>query len=174
LRGALSLHLLGILHAHDGRYEEAEAAFLRAVEADPEMAGSYVDLGLVYACRREYARMTEALRRAVDTGTGGVRAYLGGRPLGDITPGAAEVVHRGGSGSGAGGGEDAMVLVATAMSHLAEGRDAEAAAVLEPMLEQQPGCPPAAAAALLALSYLLLGEEVEATGEGIRRGAAIT
>lgn len=68
LKGALSLHLQGILHGYEGRCEEAEAAFLQAVEAEPEMVGSYVELGLVYACRKEYARMVEALRRAVDVG----------------------------------------------------------------------------------------------------------
>jgi hypothetical protein len=92
--GPLGLHLLGILCAHEGRYEEAEAAFLRAVEADAELAGSYVELGFVYACRSKYVRMVEALRRAVGVGAGGVRAYLGGHPLGEITTGpAAEVVE---------------------------------------------------------------------------------
>jgi tetratricopeptide (TPR) repeat protein len=62
---SLSLHLLGILRAHEGRYEEAGEAFLRAVEAEPEMVGSYVELGLVYACRGEYEKMIEALRQAV-------------------------------------------------------------------------------------------------------------
>jgi tetratricopeptide (TPR) repeat protein len=80
---ALSQHLLGILYAHEGRYEEAASAFLRAVEVDPEMAGSFVELGLVYARRGDYPKMTEALTRAVEIGTGGVRAYLGERPLGD-------------------------------------------------------------------------------------------
>jgi tetratricopeptide (TPR) repeat protein len=51
---ALRLHLLGILRAHEGRYEEAEAAFRKAVEAGPEMVGSYVELRLVYACRGDY------------------------------------------------------------------------------------------------------------------------
>jgi tetratricopeptide (TPR) repeat protein len=171
LRGALSLHLLGILCAHEGRYEEAEAAFLRAVEANPEMACSYVELGLVYACRGEYARMLAALRRAVVVGAGGVRAYLGERPLGDITPGPAAEVGGGSSDAGVDERVDALALVALAVSHLAEGRDPEAAAVLEPMLERRPDGSPAAA--LLALSYLLPGEEVEATAGGIRRGAAI-
>jgi hypothetical protein len=71
----LALHLLGILRAHEGRYEEAGEAFLRAINADPEMVGSYVELGLVYACRGEYGKMIEALRQAVEVGPGGVRAY---------------------------------------------------------------------------------------------------
>jgi tetratricopeptide (TPR) repeat protein len=86
LKGALSLHLLGILHAYEGRYDEAEAAFLQVVEAEPEMAGSYVGLGLVYACRKEYSRMVEALRRALNVEAGGVRAYLGELPLGAVPP----------------------------------------------------------------------------------------
>lgn len=46
LAGALALHLLGILRVYGGRYEEAEEAFLRATETEPELAGSYVELGL--------------------------------------------------------------------------------------------------------------------------------
>jgi tetratricopeptide (TPR) repeat protein len=53
ISSALSEHLYGILCAHEGRYDEAEEAFLSAVEAEPELAGSYVELGLVYACRGE-------------------------------------------------------------------------------------------------------------------------
>lgn len=82
----LALHLLGILCAHEGRYYEAEDAFLRAVNVDPEMAGTYVELGLVYACCGEYGKMLGALARAVEDLPGGVRAYLRERPLGDLTP----------------------------------------------------------------------------------------
>lgn len=80
----LALHLLGILRAHEGRYDEAEEAFLGAVEAEFEMVGSYVELGLVYACHGEYRRMTEALRQSVEAGPSGVRAYFGRQPLGDL------------------------------------------------------------------------------------------
>jgi tetratricopeptide (TPR) repeat protein len=171
LTSALSLHLRGILHAHEGRYEEAEAAFLGAVQADPEMAGSYVELGMVYACRKQYSMMVEALWQAVGISPSAVRAYLGERPLGDIAPEPATDARRSASGAVAGEGEDALSLIALAMSHLAAGRDDRAAGVLEPMLERQPGCPPEAVA-LLALSCLLRGESVEVTGEGIRRGMA--
>jgi tetratricopeptide (TPR) repeat protein len=81
--GPLALHLLGILYAHEERYEEAEEALLGVVEAEPEMAGSYVELGLVYVRRGEYGKMAEALRKAVEVGGGGVRAYLGEQPLRD-------------------------------------------------------------------------------------------
>jgi tetratricopeptide (TPR) repeat protein len=171
LTGALSLHLLGILHAHEGRYEEAAEAFLRAVEANAEMACSYVELGLVYACRGGYARMLEALRRAVGVGAGGVRAYLGERPLGDIAPEPATDARRSASRDDVGEGEDAPSLIALAISHLAAGRDNQAAAIPELMLGRRPKYPPAAVA-LLALSYLLRGESVEVTGEGIRHGMA--
>lgn len=165
----LALHLLGILCAHKGRYDEAEEAFLRAVEADPEMAGSYVELGLVYACRGEYPKMVEALRQAVDIGPGGVRAYLGERPLGDVTatraPGTPE------RASAAARGESVVVhsLLASAMSCLSEGRDMEAAAMLERALEDKPDSPPAVMA-LLALAYLLRGESMEVNDAGVRRG----
>jgi tetratricopeptide (TPR) repeat protein len=155
----LALHLLGILCAHEGRYDEAEEAFLRAVEADPEMAGSYVELGLVYACRGEYPKMVEALRQAVVIGTGGVRAYLGERPLGDITATRAQGTP---GRASAAEGESVVVhsLLASAMSCLSEGRDTEAAAMLERELEDKPDSPPAVMA-LLTLANLLRGESVE-------------
>jgi len=53
VRGALSLHLTGILRADEGQYEEAAEAFLRAAEAEPQTAGSYVKPGVVYARRGE-------------------------------------------------------------------------------------------------------------------------
>lgn len=53
MRGALSLHLLGILRVHEGRYEEAAESLLRMAEAEPQTAGSYVEPSLVYARRGE-------------------------------------------------------------------------------------------------------------------------
>lgn len=134
----LALHLLGILCAHEGRYYEAEDAFLRAVEAEPEMVGSYVELGLVYACRGEYGNMGEALRQAVEVGPGGVRAYLDERPLGDFTAARAPGEPDHALADAGGDGESAHLPLASAMSLLAGGRDGEAAAVLEQTLEGKP------------------------------------
>ena len=160
--GPLALHLWGIVCAHEGRYYEAEGAFLSAIEVDPQMAGSYVELGLVYACRGEYPKMVETLRRAVGVGAGGVRAYLGERPLGDVPTDATASLKADGEG---------VPSLVTALSYLAEGRDEEAAGMLEQVLEGQPVSPPAAVM-LLTLAYLLRGEGVEADDAGIRRVAA--
>lgn len=168
--GALGRHLLGILHAHEGRYEEAIEAFRRAIELDPEMVGSYVELGLVYACRGEYPKMVEALRQAVEAGAGGVRAYLGRQPLGDVA-GAPEPGSYGHTQQGGEGQSDAVTSLVSAMSYLAEGRDDEAAGMLEQSLGGEPFGPPPLVA-LLALTYLLRGEGVEADEAGIRRAAA--
>jgi tetratricopeptide (TPR) repeat protein len=165
----LALHLLGILCAHEGRYDEAEEAFLGAVGADPEMAGSYVELGLVYACRGEYPKMVEAIRQAVEAGSGGVRAYLGGQPLGDVA-GAPKPGSYGHTGQGGGGKSDVVTPLVTVMSYLAEGHDEEAARMLEQALEGKLTGPPPLVA-LLALTYLLRGEGVEADEAGIRRVA---
>lgn len=170
LAGALTLHLLGIFHAHEGRYEEAAGAFQRAIEAEPQMAGSYVELGLVYACRGDYARMVEALRRAVGIGSGGVRAYLGERPLGDISTGLSPQMSGHGSPPDRAGLADGPSVVAAAISHLAAGRDEEAARELEQASIQESGSAPATA--MLALSYLLRGESVEADDNGVRRVSA--
>lgn len=166
---ALSQHLLGILYAHEGRYEEAEGAFLRAAEEEPEMAGSYVELGLVYARRSDYPEMVEALTMAVEIGAGGVRAYLGERPLGDVPAAPAPDVHVRASTDPE--GEAVPAVIASAMMYLALGRDEEAAVILERELVKKPGCPPAVMA-LLALAYLLRGEGVEADEGGIRRAPA--
>jgi tetratricopeptide (TPR) repeat protein len=166
--GPLALHLLGILCAHEGRYYEAEDAFLRALEVGPEMVGSYMELGLVYAGRVEYGKMVEALRQAVEVCPGGVRAYLDERPLGDLTAARAPGEPEYASADARGGSESAHPPIASAMSLLAEGRDGEAAAVLEQALDAEPEAPPAVAA-LLALTYLLRGERVEADDIGVRR-----
>ena len=168
--GPLALHLLGILRAHEGRYDEAEEALLAAVEAEPEMVGSYVELGLVYACCGEYGKMVEVLRQAVEAGSGGVRAYLGSRPLGDLA-GAPETGTSGHTRRGGGGQSDDVTPLVAAMSSLAEGRDEEAARLLERALEGKPASPPPLVA-LLALTYLLRGEGVEPDAAGIRRVAA--
>lgn len=165
---ALSQHLLGILYAHEGRYEAAAGAFLRAVEKEPEMAGSFVELGLVYARRGDYPKMTEALTRAVEIGAGGVRAYLSERLLGD-----APVAPAPGLGMRASTdpeGDAAPAVIDLVMAHLALGRDEEAAVILERELDKKPGRLPAVVA-LLALTYLLRGEGVEADEAGIRRAA---
>lgn len=170
----LALHLWGILCAHEGQYKEAEKeaeeAFLGAVKAYPEMAGSYVELGLVYACRGEYTKMVEALRRAVEVGSGGVKAYLGSQPLGDVVgkpePGSYRHTRQDGEGK-----SDVVTLLVAAMSYLAAERDEEAASMLEQALAGKPFGPPPLVA-LLALTCLLRGESVEADEAGIRRAAA--
>jgi tetratricopeptide (TPR) repeat protein len=168
LERALRQHLWGILHAHEGRYEEAGEAFLRAVEIEPGMVGSYVELGLVYACRKEYAGMVEALRRAVVTGAGGVRSYLGERPLGDIPTEPSPGLHRSAEAGAENERESVLPLLASAMSLLAAGRYEMAEREMEQAGAQKLGSPPVAVA-LLTLSYLLRGERVEADDSGIRR-----
>jgi tetratricopeptide (TPR) repeat protein len=166
---ALSQHLLGILYAHEGRYEEATGAFLRAVEEEPEMAGSFVELGLIYARHGDYPKMTEALTRAVEIGAGGVRAYLGERPLGDAPHAPAPDVGLRATIDPEGGA--VLAVITSVMAHLALGHDEEAVVILEHELDNKPGLSPAVVA-LLALTYLLRGEGVEADDAGIRRAAA--
>lgn len=172
---ALGLHLLGILHAHEGSYEKAEAAFRAAVEVDPEMVGSYVELGLVYACRGDYRRMLNALRRAVAVGPGTVRAYLGKQPLGNLP---AEG-HGGEQGQAADGKEAhspaALSAIALAMSDMAAGRDDEAVGRLE-LVPVGRGRETPPVVTLLTLAYLLRGDRLVADGEGIssRAGAPVS
>lgn len=161
--GPLALHLLGILRAHEGRYDEAEEALLGAVKAGPEMAGSYVELGLVYACRGEYVKMAEALGKAVEVGGGGARAYLGEQPLGDAPD---TLMNTAASGHA----EPAHSAAAAAITYLAQGRDREAAAMLKEGLRAREERPPVLVT-LLALTYLLSGEAVDVDEDGSVRTA---
>lgn len=167
----LALHLLCIFYAHEGRYEKAEGAFLRVIAADPEMVGSYVELGLVHACRGEYPKMVEALRRAVSVGPGGVRAYLGERPFGDLGAAGAPETRGQAAPEAEGDAGDVSSILTSATAYMARGRDDEAVVMLERALEGKAENLPALVA-LLALAYLLRGEGVEADGAGIRRAAA--
>lgn len=167
---ALGLHLLGILHAHEGRYGEAEAAFRKAVEADPEMVGSYVELGLVHVCQGDNRRMLDALRRAVGVGPGAVRAYLGEQPLGDLRAEPHE-----GEPCGAAGNEAqspaTLSAIALAMSDMAAGRDDEAVGRLELVpVGMERGTPPVVT--LLTLAYLLRGDRLVADEDCISRAGA--
>jgi hypothetical protein len=114
--------------------------------------------------------MVEALRRAVATSGAGVRAYLGERPLGDVPPGRMSGAPRRAPEGAVGGREATALLLDSAVSHLAAGRDGEAARVLELIVGQLEVTP--AALALLALCYLLRGEQVDIGDEGVRRGVA--
>ncbi len=165
---ALGQHLLGILRAHEGRYGEAEAAFRAAVEANPEMVGSYIELGLVHACQGDYRRMLDSLRRAVGVGPGAVRGYLGQQPLGDLR---AEP-HGGEPGGAAGGNEAespaALPDIAMAMTDMAAGRDDEAVWRLElSPVGRGRETPPVVT--LLTLAYLLRGDRLVADEDRIRR-----
>lgn len=123
------------------------------------MVGLYVELRPVYACLGRPRKMTEALRRAVAVGLGGVRAYLGDWPLGNIYVDAAASTKDSGN---------VLPALLTATAHLAHGCDAEAAGMLEQSLENHRSSPPLFVS-LLALTYLLQGDGVEANGAGVRR-----
>ncbi len=165
---ALGLHLPGILRAHEGRYGEAEAAFRKAVEVDPEMVGSYVELGLVHVCRGDHRRMLDSLRRAIGVGPGAVRGYLGQQPLGDLR---AEP-HGGEPGATAGGNEAqspaALPDIAMAMTDMAAGRDDEAVWRLE-LVPEGRGRETPPVVTLLTLAYLLRGDRLVADEDCISR-----
>ncbi len=170
---ALGLHLPGILHAHEGRYGEAEAAFRKAVEVDPEMVGSYVELGLVHVCQVDYRRMLDSLRRAVGVRPGAVRAYLDKQPSGDLR---AEP-HGGEPGPAAGGNESespaALSAMTLAMTDVAAGRDDEAVGRLE-LVPVGRGRETPPVVTLLTLAYLLWGDRLVADEDCISRERAPT
>jgi tetratricopeptide (TPR) repeat protein len=63
---AWSLNGLGIVYRAQGRYEEAIAAFQRAIDLDPEDAAPHNGLGNVYADLGRYEEAIAAFQRAID------------------------------------------------------------------------------------------------------------
>jgi Flp pilus assembly protein TadD len=56
---------MGILHAAAGRDEEAEAAFLRAIEVSPQHAVAHAELGIVLRRQGRFAAADAAYREAL-------------------------------------------------------------------------------------------------------------
>ena len=56
---------VGILHAAAGRDEEAEAAFLRAIEVSPQQAVAHAELGIVLRRQGRFAAADAAYREAL-------------------------------------------------------------------------------------------------------------
>ncbi len=54
MRESFRHFLWGVFYAWEGRFEEAVGALRNAIEADPEVVGPYVELGMVYACLGRY------------------------------------------------------------------------------------------------------------------------
>ena len=71
------LRISGLLDADAGQYENAEAAYLRAVELDPENADAYRRLGLAYDHSDASDKALAALRRAVELAPQYYQNHLG-------------------------------------------------------------------------------------------------
>lgn len=161
MRECFGHFLWGLLYAWEGRFEEAAEALRGAIDADPEVVGSYVELGMVYACLGRYGEMVGVLRQAAGVGPSAVRAYLGEGPqLGARRHHPASVE---------GAKETASRIVMTAASLIASGWDREAAGRLEMAVQIDRSNGPAVM--LLAIAYLLLGEDAaEAGRKSVFRG----
>ncbi|HEX8117686.1 MAG TPA: tetratricopeptide repeat protein, partial [Pyrinomonadaceae bacterium] len=62
---ATALNLLGALRAKQGRLEEAEALFTRAVRGDASLAGAHMNLAHLYLLRREPEKSAAQLREVL-------------------------------------------------------------------------------------------------------------
>jgi Flp pilus assembly protein TadD len=62
---ATALNLLGALRAKQGRLEEAEALFARAVRSDAGLAGAHMNLAHLYLLRREPEKSAAQLREVL-------------------------------------------------------------------------------------------------------------
>jgi tetratricopeptide (TPR) repeat protein len=62
---ATALNLLGALRAKQGRLEEAEALFTRAVRSDAGLAGAHMNLAHLYLLRREPEKSVAQLREVL-------------------------------------------------------------------------------------------------------------
>jgi Tfp pilus assembly protein PilF len=59
-------NIAGLLHSYEGRFEQAEAAYLRSIEIRPRNGGAYRRLGMAYLERNDDPKALAALRRAVE------------------------------------------------------------------------------------------------------------
>src|ERR1044071_6275982 len=62
---ATALNLLGALRAKQGRLDEAEALFTRAVRSDAGLAGAHMNLAHLYLLRREPEKSAAQLREVL-------------------------------------------------------------------------------------------------------------
>jgi Flp pilus assembly protein TadD len=63
--GAAALNLLGALRAKQGRLDEAEALFTRAVRSDNRLTGAHMNLAYLYLLKREPEKSAAALREVL-------------------------------------------------------------------------------------------------------------
>jgi protein O-GlcNAc transferase len=62
---AAALNLLGAIRAQQGRLDEAEALFARAVRSDHRLTGAHMNLAYLYLLRREPEKTAAALREVL-------------------------------------------------------------------------------------------------------------
>lgn len=62
---AAALNLLGALRAKQGRFDEAESLFLRAVRGDEKLAGARMNLAYLYLLKREPEKSAAQLREVL-------------------------------------------------------------------------------------------------------------
>ena len=60
--------VLGLLHAREGRYPAAIAAYQRAIAAVPNYGEAWFNLGEAYLKQNDYAAAEQAFSRAVAAG----------------------------------------------------------------------------------------------------------
>lgn len=162
IRQALSLHIQGIYQAQAMLYTQAIESFRQAIEIEPIMVVSYVELGLVYATTKEYRKMFKVLQQGVSISAEGIRAYLSEEPFGDrpmpspppdTSPQKMTAEERHGH---------AQRLMQLALSHLSSKSDLTAIGGLELSLNIEQENP--IAVMLLTLAYILSGGKTGGIG----------
>jgi tetratricopeptide (TPR) repeat protein len=177
-REARARYLIGLLLSDRCSYERAEALLRDALDYMPELAAARVELGVVYCGLGRYEEMLEEFREAIRLDVRAVREAVWEEPkeLEELRrvlypPREATPPPR----------RDHSRLIPThvyAASALAEqgvaemaaGRDGQAVDFLERALRLDPS--PNDVTALLALAYLLRGDDLVADDDGVRPVAA--
>ena len=162
-RNSLVLRSAGLLSYCRGRLEEAEERFQRAIEQDPLSNLAYHNLGLVYHSTGRFDEAEAAYRRAQDLAPGtsvtsSMLAFLL-LDVGRAPEGLEEAVRE---------TDETNRLHATAIIAQALGRNAEAKAALEQLIEEYGDTMAAQIAEIFAQR-----DDVERAFEWLERGFAV-
>lgn len=173
-REAWASYLIGLLLSDRCSYELAESLLRDALDHTPELVAARVELGVVYCGLGQYEEMLEEFREAIRLDVGAVRAAVREEPkeLEELWKilypprEATPLPRRDNSRLIPPHVYEGAALAEQGVEEMAAGRDDQAVDFLERALRLDPTRNDVTA--LLALAYLLRGDDVVADDEGVR------
>ena len=173
-REAWARYLMGLLLSDNCSYERAEELLRDALDYMPELAAARVELGVVYCGLGRYEEMLEEFREAIRLDVRAVREAVRDEPkeleeLRRVLYPPREATpppRRDNSRLIPTHVYAASALAEQGVAEMAAGRDVKAVDFLERALQLDPSRNDVTA--LLALAYLLRGDELVADDDGVR------